>query len=131
MAAEAGRDIDIYVGGQTSGTRISCREKQITREGEPIDITNDDDAGVRALLNKSVQDNIGVSVSGVTKTDDLRERWHNGDRMVELDVVMEDGSIMTGQFYLSAYNETGNYQDAVTFEATFMSNGTITYTGAT
>lgn len=129
MAAEAGRELDIYVDGQTSGTRISCREKSVTREGEPIDVTNDDDDAVRKLIDASAQDNVSVSVSGVTKDDTLRELWHNGTRLVDLDLVWKSGATLSGSFYLSAYNETAAYQDALTFEATFMSADTLTYTG--
>ena len=41
-----------------------------------------------------------------------------------------DGGTVAGNFYLQEYAETGNHDGEITFEATFMSNGVITYTPA-
>jgi predicted secreted protein len=39
-----------------------------------------------------------------------------------------DGGKIAGQFYLQEYSETGNHDGEITFEATFVSNGAVTYT---
>lgn len=40
----------------------------------------------------------------------------------------EDGATVTGSFFLSEYSDKGNFKDAVSFDATLMSTGTIVYT---
>lgn len=131
MAAEAGRDLDMYWGGQTSGTRIACREKSISSNGEPIDITADDNAGWRTLLSTPAQKQVNLSLSGVTKLDTLRDDWHNGTIQQDVDLVYNDGSILSGTFHLVNYNETAAHNDAIMFDAELQSTGALTYTSAT
>lgn len=132
MAAEAGRDLDMYWKGSTSGTRIACREKGLTLNGEPIDITADDNSGWRTLLASPAQRNVGITLSGVAKDDTLRDDWFNDPTLQQdVDFIYEDGSQLSGTFQLVNYNETAAYNDAIMFDAELQSTGAITYTSAT
>ncbi len=132
MAAQAGRELEVHWGGQTAGERIACREKGVALGSEPIDITADDNSGWRTLLaNDTAERQVTISISGVTKVDTLRDAWFNGNLTNSVDILYDDGGLISGTFHLSSYTDNGAYQDAVTFEAELRSSGTVTYTPAT
>lgn len=121
----AGRDLELTWNAAAIG---GVREKSITINGEPIDVTSDDDDGWRNLLTVAGQNQIDVSISGVTKSHALKADWFAGTRTRAVVITYPDGDTISGNFFLSAYTETGTYNDATTFEATLMSDGVITYT---
>lgn len=108
---------------------LGVREKGITQAGEPVDVTSDDDDGWRRLLddNGAAQDNVDVNVSGVVKSSRLKEIWYSRDRTGTLSLDYPTGHRLSGTAVLVNYNETGNYNDAVTFEATFQFSGPVTF----
>jgi predicted secreted protein len=130
MAGRIGRQVRFFFGGVSPADEIlGVREKGIELNGEPIDVTSDEDLGVRILLdNTSAQDEVGISISGVTKDTRLKAAWFAGERTQSCRLEYPTGSTITGTFFLSSYTETEPYNDASTFEATLMSSGTITYT---
>lgn len=105
------------------------RERSISMAGEPVDLTSGDDDGWRRLAteNGAAQDNVDVSVSGVTKTTDLKEDWMHRDRVGELIIDYPTGHRLSGTAVLVNYTDTGPYNDAVTFEATFQFSGEVTF----
>lgn len=129
MTAVAGRTLVLKWGSPTPNTVAGVREKSVSLNGEPIDVTNDDDNGWRTLLSVSQQDEVNITVSGVTKDDVLRAAWF-GTRMDNAELVWPDGAKIEGTFVLASYTETGAYQDAITFEAELRSSGEVTYTPA-
>lgn len=125
MAAKLGRKLLLEWGGEEIP---GVREKGINRNGEPVDISSDDDAGWRALLDEAGQNQVDISVSGVTKSHQLAADWHAGDRMKTLEITdTVSGAVISGEFYLASYNETGTYNGAITFEASFQSSGVVSY----
>lgn len=104
------------------------REKSIANAGEPVDVTSDEDNGWRKLLTESGQNQIDITVNGVTKSNALRADWYAGTRTKTLTITYPDGGAISGTFFMANFNETGPYNDATTFEATFQSSGEITYT---
>lgn len=124
MPAAVGRQVDFYWGGASV---LGVREKGVELNGEPINTTSDEDDGRRTLLNVSAEDEVNITVSGVTKDTRLKTDWFAGNRMKQLSIGYPDGNEITGQFYLASYSDTGPYNDAVTFEASFQSNGQVTY----
>lgn len=125
MAASKGRNLGFEWGGVSI---LGVREKGIALNGEPVDVTSDEDGGKRTLLDVSAEDQVDITVSGVTKDEILKENWFDGDRTKELEITFPNGSTLTGQFFLASYSETAPYNDAVTFEATFNSTGAFTFT---
>lgn len=125
MAATVARRIALTWGG----TAIQgVREKSAALNGEPIDITSDDDEGWRKLLTDPAQQQVDISVSGVTKTDALKRDWFDGNTQKTAVFTYPDGGVITGTFMLINYTDTGPYNDAVTFEAQLQSSGEVTYT---
>jgi TP901-1 family phage major tail protein len=136
MAAQVGRTITVRWGDASPiPTVAGIREKSVTLAGEAVDITNDDSDGWRALLDAAQVNSVEIACSGVVINDDLRTAWFagadgSGERMAPAEFEYSDGGLIAGTFYLQEYTETGNHDDAITFEATFMSNGAVTYTPA-
>lgn len=129
MAASVGRSITFTWGNDSPPEEIpGVREKSAALNGEPIDITADDSSGWRELLSVAAQDQVDISLSGVTKNDALKQDWFGGTRTQVATITYEDGGVLTGTFFLVSYTDTGAYNDAVTFEAELQSSGTVTYT---
>lgn len=127
MAAGAGRDIDFT----WNGTAVAgLREKGVSVSGEPIDVTADEDNGWRTLLTVAAQNEVTISLSGVTKDRVILADWFAGNRTRTAVITYPDGATVTGSFMLASYTDTGPYNDAITFEAEIQSTGTITYAAA-
>lgn len=128
-----GRAVTIKRGAVTPVLLAGVRTKSFSLNGEAIDITNDDDAGVRKLMQEPGELSMEISVSGITKDDVLRlEALSLTDRtsVTEFTFPGAVAGKIAGDFYISAYTETGEYKGVATFEATFMSAGPLTYTPA-
>lgn len=104
------------------------REKDLTLNGDAIDVTSDDSAGWRELMTVSAMDSVDLKLSGVTKDTTLRADWFGGTRTRPATFTYPDGGVVSGTFFLASYAEKGTYNDAVTFEATVSSSGVVTYT---
>lgn len=125
MTANAGRKIALTWGGAAVP---GVREKAVALNGEPIDITSDDSLGWRELLSTDVAENqVTISISGVTKSFALKQDWFKGDRMQVVTITYPDGGVLTGNFFLATYTDTGPYNDATTFEAELQSSGVIAF----
>lgn len=120
----SGRDLTLTWNGAAIA---GCREKSITINGEPIDVTSDDDSGWRNVLESPAQKQVDLSISGVTKSHVLKTDWSGDNRTRAVVITYPDGSTISGNFFLSDYSESGAYNDAVTFDATLMSDGTVTF----
>lgn len=127
MAAQVGRDLAFTWNGSAV---TGIQEKGVSLNGEPIDVTSGEDSGKRTLLTVSAQDEVNISLSGVTKSQVLKTDWFAGNRTRAVVMTYADGSTISGSFFLSTYSDTGPYNDAVTFEAELVSTGTITFTPA-
>jgi predicted secreted protein len=132
MVANVGRALGFTWGGNSPGDSIQgIREKSISMNGEPIDVTSDEDGGWRTLLtNISAENQVSISISGVTKDRRLITDWYAGNRTQAATIEFPDGDILTGMFYLQSLSETGPYNDAATFQAEIISTGVVTYTAA-
>jgi predicted secreted protein len=129
MAANVGRNLQIL---KALVVIASVRNKSISFAGEPVDITNDDDLGFRTLLAEEGQKSIDMSVDGVTTDAVLRGLALSGSSLMLTDINIEwpNGDTLTGDFFLSSFEESGAYKDAVTFTASLQSSGPYVYTAA-
>lgn len=127
MAATLGRKILLeWNGYEVPGVQ----EKGINRNGEPIDITSDDDDGWQRMHDEIGVSNVEITVSGVSKSEALAADWFEGSRSRTLTLTNTvTGSEISGTFVMASFNETGTHNEAVTFEATFQSSGPVTFTG--
>lgn len=105
------------------------REKGIALNGEPVDVTDDVSDGWRELLAEAGEHQVNISLSGVTKSDDLKVSWFAvTDRIKAVTITYPDGGVLAGNFFLASFSETGPYLDATTFEAEIQSTGAVTFT---
>ena len=129
MAASVGRNVSFGWGDDSPQEEIAgVREKGVSLAGEAIDVTSDENNGWRTLLTVPAENQVEISLSGVTKDDTLKSDWFAGTRTKIATLTYDDGGIITGTFYLADYSEKGSYKDAVTFEAKLMSSGVVTFT---
>lgn len=133
MPGIRGRAVRVLRGGVVIA---GVRTKSISIAGSPIDVTNDDDDGVRKLMDQPGQVDVSITVSGVAVGNGLRaEAISTTDRVQPTNFQFQgfEGSPdnthgFSGEFFLASYTETGEYQGAVTFESEFQSAGPVTYT---
>lgn len=127
MAASKGRDLKIKKGATVLA---GVRTKGIAIAGEPIDITTDDDLGYRTLLEDAGQMSLDVSIEGVTKDNVLKGLIVSGGTLLltDITIVYPDGGIIDGDFFLASLEESGAYNDAITFTGALQSSGAWTYT---
>ena len=130
MAAAAGRKIIIRRDGTPIG---SLRSRTLTLNGEPIDITSDDNNGAQTLLPEAGQVSFNISVSGVlTDTSMIGSHQAMGAaaQFHELEIEFPDGATVAGDFFFASLTVTGEYNDAAVIEAEFQSSGLATFTPA-
>ena len=131
MAEQLGRDLVLVKGSSsgTGGTAIAgVRVKGLTVNNEIVDISSDDSNGWRESITEPGQKSVEITVSGVT--DDrvmLAAAFSASDVSDEYMLTWSDGADVYGNFCIASYSESGEYNNAVTFEATLQSAGSITY----
>ena len=129
MAAEYGRDVGFT---WADAAILGVREKSLTIDGEPVNVTSDEDLGIQILLDDDAEKAVTIELSGVTKDTVLRAAKISGGAALQetAELTYDNGDVLSGTFHLGAYSEGQPYNDAVTFTATLMSNGPVTYTPA-
>jgi len=128
MAARIGRKVTLTWNGAAI---TGVREMGVTANGEPIDVTSDEDDGLRTLLSEAAELSVEISLAGIAKENALfDDAMAITGREQTIAMTYPDGSTLGGQFFLSNYSESDPYRDASTFTATLLSTGAITYTAA-
>ncbi len=129
MAGNIGRDLLLKKG---STVIAGLRTKTISAAGEPVDVTTDDDAGYRTMLAEAGQRSLDISGEGITNDGTLRAAILSGSSLLLSDINIEfpNGDTITGDFFFNSHEESGTYNDAVTFSASFQSSGQWTFTAA-
>lgn len=130
MAASIGRNLLVKKG---STVIAGVRSKTITGNGEPVDITTDDDSGYRTMLSDPATLSLDISVEGLTKDNTLRSAiMTNAPSLLLTDINIQfpNGDTISGDFWFASFEEVGNHTDAVGFTATFQSSGAWTFTAA-
>lgn len=126
-----GRAIGVYY-GDSPGTLIAgVRTKSLVINGSPIDITNDDDAAARKLLDEPGQLDVSMTVAGILKDQGLvRDALSTTDRVKGMEFrwpgTVQSG-FFAGDFFMENFTMGGEYQGAITFEASFQSTGQVRY----
>ena len=129
MASKIGRSLKVKRGADVVA---GVRTKNITFGSEAINVTTDDDDGKRRLLEASGEEQIDLSVEGLTKDEDLISiPAGGGTRIEEYTIEMPWGGEITGSFRLNSVELGAEYQDAITFTAEIHSTGDWTYTEPT
>src|SRR6056297_2319946 len=111
MAAEYGRKVAFT---WDSSSVLGVREKSLTINGEPVNVTSDEDSGVQRLLGEDAETSVQIELSGVTKDSILREAKIAGGASLQADVSLTytDTGELAGTFHLGAYSEGQPYNEA-------------------
>lgn len=132
MARSAGRT---FLVKKNSTTIASIRQKSVNAAFNPIDVTTDDDDGfVTYLADTFATQTMEITVEGVTDSDvlaDLAFSVTDSDKHLS-DITLErpNGDVISGDFIITAYSETGTHDTGTTFTATLVRNGAHTLTPA-
>ena len=129
MPAAAGRQVLLTWNGLQL---LGVREKGVTLNGEPINVTSDEDNGWRTLIpDVPNEDAVEIKLSGVTKDDRLKTDWFARTRTRTAVFTYPNGAIISGTFMMASFSEGIPYNNALTFETTLMSHGVVTFTPGT
>ena len=125
MANEAlGRTYTISVDGTDIAT---ARTKSFTINNTVVNVSSDSDSGLQRLLDVPGEKSIEVSVEGLTDPTDttLFDLANSGTDIVAAIVFTSATETITGDFAITSYNDGMPYNDAITFTASFSSDGAI------
>jgi TP901-1 family phage major tail protein len=128
MAVAAGIDLLVKKGATTiAGVRTNSIKFGLSS----IDISSQDDAGVRKLFNDHTGQQFTISGSGVEKSGILADLWKTpGTSKYLTDITFTiptqatTGDVFTGDVIMTDFEITGAYDGAVEFSYTFESAGT-------
>lgn len=134
--ASIGRDLIVTVGAERL---MGIRSATLTYNGEVIDITSGENNGVRHLLDRVAESSIDIAGEGIMKDTVLRDLILSGGQRMLTDAVITFPAMTTGNtpatlsgdFMLSAFEESQPYKEATTFSFTLQSSGDWTYTAET
>lgn len=131
MAKAAGRLCVIKKGLTTIG---GGKTVGFTVNGSPVDVQDQGDSGFQTLLSGVITgQSIELTIEGYEEDQVLRDialGAASGRFLTDITLESPNGDVISGNFFLSAYSETGEYEDGLTFSASFSSDGAWTYTEA-
>lgn len=123
MAEILGRNMVL---SKSSTAIAGVRTRSFTVNNTPVDITSDDSSGWRELLVEPGDKSIEISVSGVaTDTVLLTNAMSTSDISGSFSLAW-DSNTLSGTFMVASFSQTGEYNGAVTFEATLQSSSAVT-----
>lgn len=132
MAGFNGRQLTI---DWDSVTLVGVRTKGYTITNDYVDVTTDDDSGWRTLLADPGLRSIEVTVGGISSdealiADIMAASVASATLQVDLPSALSSPGSLSGSFLVSSFEQSGEYDGAVEFSATFMSTGAVTYTAS-
>lgn len=114
-----------------SVTLVGVRTKGWTATSDLVDVTTDDDNGWRTLLATPGLRSVEVTVGGISSDQVLINEFFNGTGKTLTGELPTTTGTISGTFYLSSFEQTGEHDGAVEFSAKFMSSGVVTYAAGT
>lgn len=119
-----GRKVTVSVGGTVVAT---ARTKSLTVNNSSVNVTDDSDDGIQALLDVPGEKSVEISISGMRlkATTDLLDLSLSATPAAEVIFDFDGAYTITGPFFQTSYSENASYQDAVTFDTSFSSRGAV------
>jgi predicted secreted protein len=121
-----GRQVLLTVGGQTI---LGTQTKGLTCNNERLETGDDNSGGWTEALAIPGEKSIELPISGVLKNLELLAAFFNGggsgSQIFECQILYPNGYMVTGDFFLGSFTETGEYNGLKTFDATFTSSGQV------
>lgn len=115
-----------------STTLAGVQSRGLTTNNEYIDVTTDDSNGWRTLLATPGLRSVEVTIGGLTEDEVLLSAMFNANANGKsLTGSLPTGSgTVTGTFFVTAYEQSGEHSSELKFSATFSSSGEVTYTAS-
>jgi len=127
-----GREVTFTLG---SATLLGVNSKSWSFNNEPLDTTDDASSGWQERLAKAGVKNIEFSFSGLVKNLELINAYVGTSQLFAVLVTYPDGastnSTLAFDAFLDTVSQTGESNGLVTYEASFSSSGTPTFTAGT
>lgn len=130
MSSNLGRKLLLKVAGAAVA---GLRTRGISVNKEAIDVTTDDDDGFRKLLSEAGQVSLDMSIDGLTKDAELRAAALTNTSITLTAVTVEypNGDVIAfDEVMMNSFEESGSYNEALSFTASLQSSGAWTYTPA-
>ena len=109
------------------------RTRGLSVNKEAIDVTSDDDDGFRKLLSEAGQVSLDMSIDGLTKDAELRAAALTSTSITLTGVTVEypnGDELSFDEVMMNSFEESGSYNEAISFTASLQSSGAWTYTPA-
>ena len=123
MAKQAGR---LCVIQKNSVTIAGGKTVGITVNGSPINVEDQGDAGVQTFLSGIMTgQSIELTIEGYEEDQVLRDLavgTASAKFLTDITFDFPNGDTISGNFVMTAYSETGAFDDGQTFTATFASD---------
>lgn len=111
------------------------RTKGVTISNDYVDVTTDDDDGWRRLLADPGMRAVDVEMAGITEDEVLLAAIFEANLASKTLAINLPSSLATpgnigGEFLITSFEQTGEYDGGVEFTASFQSTGVVTYTAS-
>src|SRR5882724_7096186 len=134
-----GRSFLVKVGTGVSPTvyvtLAGVRDRTIKINNDPVDVTDSDNAPWRVLLEDAGLRTVEMQINGVYKDDTSGQALVNqalrlGGRGTIDSFLFQfpNGDMLEGEFLVNSWEAAAGHVDAMTFSATLMSAGVLTFT---
>lgn len=131
MAKQAG---NLCLIKKNSVTIAGGRTVGLTVNGSPVNVEDQGDSGYQTLLAGVITgQSLEMTIEGYEDGQVLRDLSlgaASGRFLTDISFFFPNGDNITGDVFLSAYTETGAFEDGQTFSATFTSDGAWTFNQA-
>lgn len=121
MAEILGRKVVVTVGTTPVAT---ARTTSMAINNEAVNITSAGDDGVRRIMSEAGEKSVEVTLDGLYTDSSLMDLALGGTLIEDVELDYQTYTL-SGDFFLSAYNEGQPYNEAITFSATLMSTGAV------
>lgn len=119
-----------------STTLAGVQTRSVSITNDYVDVTNDDDNGWRTLLADPGLRSVEVTIGGVTTDEvllaEIMKASITGETLAAtLPTSLTTPGSLSGTYLVSGFEQSGDHDGEVSFSATFMSSGEVTYTAST
>jgi TP901-1 family phage major tail protein len=132
MAAQAGIKFLLKVGKKDADpiTIAGMRATQMNLNNELVDITNKDSEGARTLLEGAGMQALAIKASGIFTNSDVEESIRDKAFNRQHDdycLFFPNGDVLEGQFFITRYDRSGDYNGEETYNISLESSGKLIY----
>jgi len=132
MAAMLGRSFTLKVG--VGGTAVAAmRSTSFTVNGETVDVTTKDSAGMRELLATGGVSSMSISASGILSANAQATDFVAAAvarTLATYEITFDNGDKISGSFQVTSFQASGEYNGEQTYSISLESSGTLTVTPA-